>query len=836
MEKLMMGSRPWTLISLLLYSCLDSVMSRECAISPYVDECKNTGFLWNCSGLGLNTLPKKFPPELKKQYVTLDLSFNNFSELTKEIFREINIYLNLTTIKLHHNNLGKIGKNAFPISSKMCSLDISYCSLDKNRIDEYAFVNTTNLRKLQIHHNNFQQTGYPDVSISKIPSLKYLNIDLFQGFVFSKAFENLKRLSRIEFNSVGTFSLSNNSFYGLKRSPIHSLDMRFRNRVKCDVTEDLFCSFPFLTQELTINFGGNCNVTVALRSLKCLQHRKIEKIVLDNNKKLFFQDKVILNNWSMKYLINVCVKLLNLDSNGILSFETGIINTTLWLCLETLYLDNNPLHIVEPSAITSILSLPKIQNVYFCCNNMPVPVRIEVNDRPYRRSTLPETLLFNITLPDTLEILDVAKNYLHKSKTLVYRFVVFAERLQELYIQNTNFPFSLTKQLKFPSLKKINVSQNSFAHVRSDIFQNSLNLEEIIAEDVGFNFSAKYKSQNLFQNLRNLSLLDMSKNRLNMLPQTIFFDQKFSLTEIHLDNNMFTVLPNSIRILKKLKFLSVRNNLISYFSRHDQLFLQSMNNLSIHLIGNPISCACSHIRSLHWMKNHQHLFGDLPFIICTESKTRITEIFHNNVWRKFELDCQADNWLIISSVLLFLTLLVVFLITAVKRYRTHLEYVILRLKNRWKGTHLRNQEKSFVYDVYVSYSDPDYAWIIQNLYPKLEHLNMKTWLKDKDSIPGAWEAEEIVKCINESRKVMFVISDSFLDVGWSSYAVQMAVTHAFHNHRQKSIVVILKDSVLLDRLPNDIKNIWWCIEYFRWTESETNEEILDKISAMLNCK
>uniref|UniRef100_K1RKD0 Toll-like receptor 2 n=1 Tax=Magallana gigas TaxID=29159 RepID=K1RKD0_MAGGI len=105
-------------------------------------------------------------------------------------------------------------------------------------------------------------------------------------------------------------------------------------------------------------------------------------------------------------------------------------------------------------------------------------------------------------------------------------------------------------------------------------------------------------------------------------------------------------------------------------------------------------------------------------------------------------------------------------------------------------------------------------------------MNLKTWLKDKDSTPGSWESEEIVNCINMSRKVMFIVSESFLDIGWSSFAVQMAITHAFHNHRQGSIVVIIKDELPLDKLPNEIKNIWWCIEHCRWPEDETNDEII----------
>ncbi|XP_062566876.1 toll-like receptor 2 type-2, partial [Saccostrea cucullata] len=124
--------------------------------------------------------------------------------------------------------------------------------------------------------------------------------------------------------------------------------------------------------------------------------------------------------------------------------------------------------------------------------------------------------------------------------------------------------------------------------------------------------------------------------------------------------------------------------------------------------------------------------------------------------------------------------------------------------------------------------------IVHSLYQKLKSLNIKAWLKDKDSTPGKWEAEEIVKCINESRKVLFVITECFLESGWASYAVQMAVTHAFHNQRQSSIVVIIKDDIPLERLPNDIKNIFWCIEYLRWpTERESDDLIMVELPNLL---
>lgn len=77
----------------------------------------------------------------------------------------------------------------------------------------------------------------------------------------------------------------------------------------------------------------------------------------------------------------------------------------------------------------------------------------------------------------------------------------------------------------------------------------------------------------------------------------------------------------------------------------------------------------------------------------------------------------------------------------------------------------------FLYDVYILYNDVDCLWVIEILYFKLEVLNIKIWFGDKDLILGCWKLEEIVGCINESRKVMFIMSESFFERGWYLYVV-----------------------------------------------------------------
>ncbi|XP_061193393.1 uncharacterized protein LOC133201616 [Saccostrea echinata] len=503
-------------------------MLKSCQTTPYTDQCGNIGILWNCSGFHIDRLPLEIPDELLSRNVTLDLSFNRFSTLNESIFENLANMSVVTSIILNHNNITKIGSKTFHALTDLCSLDISYCHLNYDSIGVDVFSHLP-IKYLKIDHNNFKREHmYPDVALSALQSLCSLEIDVFKNFEFTTPFENLTSLSELKFNIQSDFRLSNTSFLGLKSSKIKHLNLTFANHVYCDVNEDLFCSFPYLT-DVIINFGGKCDVTPALRSLKCLQHRNINNITLYENKKKIETDVIILNDKLLEHAVNICVRKFFLIENNIAAITKNIHSTTLWNCLQELDLSKNDLHVVDVSVLASWFLAPKLKKLNYCCND---PYRVKSSFADIVQYYYRGTAYINLTLPEKLE--------------------------------------------------------------------------------------------------------------------------------------------------------------------------------------------------------------------------------------------------------------------------------------------------------------EDYAWIIRYLYPKLESLNINAWFKDKDSVPGTWEAEEIVKCINESRKVLFVITGCFLESGWASFAVQMAITHAFHNHRQSSIVVIINDNIPLEKLPNDIKNIWWCIEYLRWpTESENDDSIIAKLSNLL---
>uniref|UniRef100_K1PIR8 Toll-like receptor 13 n=1 Tax=Magallana gigas TaxID=29159 RepID=K1PIR8_MAGGI len=170
---------------------------------------------------------------------------------------------------------------------------------------------------------------------------------------------------------------------------------------------------------------------------------------------------------------------------------------------------------------------------------------------------------------------------------------------------------------------------------------------------------------------------------------------------------------------------------------------------------------------------------------------------------------------------------------AIKQYRVHVDYVILRMRSRWKGViHVANSD-DFPFDAFVTYTEEDYPACIP-FYQALTSLGFKISIPDKDFLPGISEAEQLLKCMDQSRKVVIIVTENFLENGWNSYAVQMVVTHAFHNQRERSIIVIIKDDIPIERLPRDLKYIWWTIVSIRWPDGNENMDLFwEEIAAAL---
>ncbi|EEC05722.1 toll, putative [Ixodes scapularis] len=79
------------------------------------------------------------------------------------------------------------------------------------------------------------------------------------------------------------------------------------------------------------------------------------------------------------------------------------------------------------------------------------------------------------------------------------------------------------------------------------------------------------------------------------------------------------------------------------------------------------------------------------------------------------------------------------------------------------------REIAYIYDAFVSYSNSDTQWVISRLLPQLECStisNLKLCVYDRDFVAGRNISECILDSIKHSRKIILVLSNSFLQSPW----------------------------------------------------------------------
>jgi hypothetical protein len=75
-----------------------------------------------------------------------------------------------------------------------------------------------------------------------------------------------------------------------------------------------------------------------------------------------------------------------------------------------------------------------------------------------------------------------------------------------------------------------------------------------------------------------------------------------------------------------------------------------------------------------------------------------------------------------------------------------------------------------------------------------KNQGFKLGLHERDFEAGKYNADNIIDAINTSRKIIFVISSSFLRSKWGKYELDMARMHMFQQNREIKVITKLPNS------------------------------------------
>ncbi|XP_055600158.1 uncharacterized protein LOC129749250 [Uranotaenia lowii] len=195
---------------------------------------------------------------------------------------------------------------------------------------------------------------------------------------------------------------------------------------------------------------------------------------------------------------------------------------------------------------------------------------------------------------------------------------------------------------------------------------------------------------------------------------------------------------------------------------------------------------------------------DAEFDLFEQERCTLDRTFLNNLGLGTGYNPTTAN--IIKFSLIFFGFALLAIIIYISKWE-HVKYFCIIVKNatilsmmRQKNESLLRKESlntvttGYMYDVFVSYSEQDRQWVLDELLPNVEKTeDISVCLHERDFKVGISILENIISSMDKSRALLLVISESFILSQWCQFEMHLAQHRLLETRREQLILVLLED-------------------------------------------
>ncbi len=790
-------------------------VGRECGLhlcSPLGEagcSCKETGhsLTVDCSNKGLNSVPK-----LPGNITRLILDRNGFKNISRDSFTGLS---NLVFLSMKFCNLTDIDSSAFEHLTSLKELDLFGNNLMQNDSwSESLFLPLANsLKSLDIRMNQKNpdpESGFYPLPIVTLKKLEELKMDLIRNQPLPVEYGGLSRLQRLMF-AKGRSRLgfvADDTFDAVSALNITEVNLSDLNVAA--IGPQALSKLPHL-RILDLSHNQHLNMRF-WQIIPSLHNTSLKVLVLSN---IGFGLSPTSYTRMIANLSGIGLEKLYLDHNAIGQLYLSI--RAYFPKLKVLSLAQNAFMRLGTQQWLDICSHPNLQGLNFSYQNSfkrprrkRSPKKLNTwNDCSQQSSkTSEECALIKVDspgasicqedmacpfpLPPKLEWADFS-HFVQLGTFIPEMILMKNNSLKRVWashggIERLRYPIYCAPHV-VPQIATFDLRSNNIFCVNSTTFEKC-NWGEFRHLYLGANNlgiveqntcnADKTNIIGFLKPLRNLETLDLSDNKLESTKLLGDLEQLTELRVLDLSSNQMHNFSLNLENLTKLEMLDLSNNnlrclsrksMLQFYSRQSNRRKQGIESeLVVNLMRNTLACSCDCLDFLSWIpksgisfknqEQYQCLFNDGRKMSFRQLPEIIIEL---------EAQCFGMAWLhiCISAQLGFCCFTV--LCTVLYRRKHDIRY--LYLKFRLNRNRLRRllSETTYTYSAFISCHRREAGWfVMKGLLPTLEteETKLKFCVAQRNFRAGVTIMNNIIKTVQQSHKVVCVVSQDFLLSGW----------------------------------------------------------------------
>ena len=417
-------------------------------------------------------------------------------------------------------------------------------------------------------------------------------------------------------------------------------------------------------------------------------------------------------------------------------------------------------------------------------------------------------LAYNLAFNDLkrLQVLDISYNPHYFKVYGITHKITFLRNLPVLRVLNMSYndiSTLTTKHMESKSLAELRFAHNNLGILwkENDYSYKALftNLTNLTILDISFNKIVKLPDDIYKYLPRNLTMLSLAHNYLTdfkwkeliFLPQIQILDLSFNyltnvtdinaaptLTFLNLNHNyIFHLDDGFLNGAKKLQALSLKANQLTTINESSFHPRPENQFKTLYLEQNPFQCTCDLLDFILWIENSDIKIPRL----ATDVRCGAPANQKDHILIRFDITQCVNNSEAFLIYILTTSFITGFMLvtTVAHLFYWDASYVLHYMKARLKGYSTLNSS-DILYNAFVSYDtrDPHVSeWVVKNLLVKLEEegeKNLPLCLEERDWTPGVPLVDNLTQSIRYSRKTLFVLTQDYVKTGTFKMAMYLA--------------------------------------------------------------